>query len=480
MPVAAQERHQRSKKKVCAQEFAPALEAEIDRFVAPAAADGIDLEAFELHVRQQALRLAARAVERRLNADLSDGGQRPRECRSCGRQARYAGRFPKTFETVLGPLTLQRACYHCRACGAGFFPRDASLGLQGTSLSPAVTRMTGSAAALASFRRASELLAEVGGVSVRPKRVERVAEALGREITAAESAAVFDCEPPAAPTMYLGIDGTGVPMRPKEVAGRAGKQADGSASTREAKVIVIWTAEQRDEDGYAVCDAGSTTYSAAIDSAASRDTDPEQSAFARRVWREAERRGFPQAARRVILGDGAKWIWRVACELFPGAIQIVDFYHAAEKLWGVAKDLLREDRAAAETWAEARCAELREGRLDTLLATLKAHAGQCAKAAECEAYIETNRERMRYADFRAQGLQIGSGVVEAGCKTVVAVRLKQAGMPLDQGRGGGHPGTARLHPRRALRRLPGMALGIRARSCGLTAAGPILPAQYPG
>ncbi|MDE0627165.1 MAG: ISKra4 family transposase [Bryobacterales bacterium] len=427
MSVAAQERHQRRKKKACAEEFAPALEAEVDRFLAPGATDGIDLEAFELHMRRQALRLAALAVERRLNADLSDGEPRPHEC-SCGRQARYAGRFPKTFETALGPLTLERAYYHCQRCGKGFCPRDAALDLHGTSLSPAVTRMTGSAAALASFRRASELLAELGGVTVRAKRVERVAEALGREIAAAESAAVFDCEPPSAPTMYLGIDGTGVPMRPKELAGRAGKQADGSAGTREVKVIVIWTAEQCDDDGNAVCDTGSTTYSAAIDSAASRDTDPEQSAFARRVWREAARRGFPQAARRVILGDGAKWIWRVACELFPGAIQIVDFYHAAERLWEVAKDLLRDDRAAAETWAEARCSELREGRLDSLLATLQAHAGQSKKAAECHGYVETNRDRMRYADFRAQGLQIGSGVVEAGCKTVVGVRLKQAGM----------------------------------------------------
>ncbi len=310
-----------SARKACAQEFAPALEAEIDRFVAPGAADGIDLAAFELHVRRQALRLAARAVERRLNADLSGGGQRPRECRSCGRQGRYAGRSPKTFDTVLGPLALKRAYNHCRACGAGFCPRDASL-------SPAVTRMTGSAAALASFRRASELLAEVGGVTVRAKRVERVAEALGREITAAESGAAFECEPPAAPTMYLGIDGTGVPMRPKEVA-------DGSASTCEAKLIVIWTAEQRDEDGCVACDTGSTTCSAAIDSAASHDSDPEQSAFARRVWREAERRSFPQAPRRLILGEDTKWIWRVACELFPGAIQIVDFYHAAERLWGL-------------------------------------------------------------------------------------------------------------------------------------------------
>ncbi|MDE0105042.1 MAG: ISKra4 family transposase [Bryobacterales bacterium] len=426
MPVAAQERHQREKK-VCAQEFAPALEAELDRFVAPGTADETDLEALESYVRRQALQLAARAVERRLNADLSDGERRPRAC-SCGRPARYAGRCPKTFETVLGPLTLERAYFHCQRCGKGFCPRDAALGLQCTSLSPAVTRMTGSAAALASFRQASGLLAELAGVAVCAKKMERVAEALGREIAAAESAAVFDCEPASAPTMYLGFDGTGVPMRPAELAGRAGKQADGSARTREAKLIVIWAAEQFDEDGRAVCDAGSTTYSAAIDSAASRDTDPEQSAFARRVWREAERRGFPRAERRVILGDGAKWIWRVACELFPGAIQIVDFYHVAERLWDVAKDLLRDDREAAETWAEARCSELREGHLNSVLATLKAHAGHCKMAAECEAYIETNRDRMRYADFRAQGLQIGSGVVEAGCKSVVGARLKQAGM----------------------------------------------------
>ncbi|MDE0104254.1 MAG: ISKra4 family transposase, partial [Bryobacterales bacterium] len=378
-------------------------------------------------VRRRALQLAARAVERRINADLSDGERRPREC-SCGRPARYAGRFPKTFETALGPLTLERAYFHCQECGKGFCPQDQALGLEGTSLSPAVTRMTGSAAALASFRQASGLLAELAGVTVCAKHVERVSEALGREIADAESAAVFDCEPPSAPTMYLGFDGTGVPLRPNELAGRSGKQADGSARTREAKLIVIWTAEQLDDDGHAVCDAGSATYSAAIDSAACRDTDPEQSAFARRVWREAERRGFPRAECRVILGDGAKWIWRVAWELFPGAIQIVDFYHAAERLREVAKDLLRDDRAAAETWAEARCSELREGHLDSVLATLKAHAGHCSKAAECQAHIETNRDRTRYADFRAQGLQIGSGVVEAGCKSIVGGRLHPSGM----------------------------------------------------
>ena len=300
--------------------------------------------------------------------------------------------------------------------------------MAGTSLSPAVTRMTGAVAARVSFGQSSQLLAELAGVEVGIKHAERTAEALGREITAAERAQVFAREAPSAPTMYLGTDGTGVPMRPKEVAGRAGKQSDGSARTREGKVIVLWTAEKRDEEGHAVRDAGSVTYSAAIDSAAWRDTDPLPPAFARRLQREAERRGFDRARRQVILGDGAKWIWSIATELYPRAIQIVDFFHASEKLWEVAKALFPGDRNSREHWADARCADLKAGRLEGLLATLRAHAGSCETAAKCVGYIETNRERMRYPEFRAQGLQIGSGVVEGACKTVVGGRLKQGGM----------------------------------------------------
>ena len=377
-------------------------------------------------MRRRALQLAARAVERRLNADRSDGKASTQPC-SCGRAARFAGRHPKTFETALGPVTIERAYYHCRPCGRGWFPRDAALGMAGTSLSPAVTRMTGSAAAVARFAAASDLLDELAAVRVNAKRVERLAEALGREVAVAERAAVCAPEPPAAPTMYLGVDGTGVPMRTSEVEGRPGKHSDGSASTREAKLVVIWTAEQFDKDGLPVCDEGSVTYSAAIDSAASRGTDATPAAFTLRLRREAERRGFPDAARRVVLGDGAKWIWCAATEMFPGAIQIVDFFHVSEKMWEVARVLFPADRDSAQAWADARCEELKAGALDGVLATLRAHAGHCEEAAKAVQYIATNRERMRYAEFRAQGLQIGSGVVEGGCKTVVG-RLKQSGM----------------------------------------------------
>jgi hypothetical protein len=120
------------------------------------------------------------------------------------------------------------------------------------------------------------------------------------------------------------MDGTGIPMRTQELLGRSGKQPDGSAKTREAKLCAVWSAEGRDPKGFAMRDAGSVTYSAAIESAASDDTDKAYPAFAQRVLREAQRRGFQRAARQVILGDGALWIWNLASEHFPHAIQIVD------------------------------------------------------------------------------------------------------------------------------------------------------------
>ena len=183
--------------------------------------------------------------------------------------------------------------------------------------------MVGLTAAEVSFAKTSELLAVLAGVGVETRQVERTAEALGREV-AADERDVAEPVPSPAPTMHLGLDGTGVPVRPTEVEGRRGKQPDGSAKTREVKLVIVWTAETRDKQGRPVRDPGSVSYNAAVESAASRDTDPLPSAFARRVYREAQRRGFDTAARRVVVGDGAPWIWNLSAEQFPGAIEIVD------------------------------------------------------------------------------------------------------------------------------------------------------------
>src|SRR5271157_962469 len=137
----------------------------------------LDFEAVEMAARRQALRLAARALEQRLNADTSDHAGPELPC-PCGAPAQYRGRHGKTFESVLGPLHLERAYYHCAKCGSGFCPRDALLQMGKFSLTPGVLRMTASVAALVSFEESSSLLHELAGVEVNAKQVERAAEAL--------------------------------------------------------------------------------------------------------------------------------------------------------------------------------------------------------------------------------------------------------------------------------------------------------------
>jgi hypothetical protein len=373
--------------------------------------------------------VAACAVQARLNADTSDQTGPSLAC-PCGQPARYVDRRAKRFESVLGELVLERAYYYCAACQAGFCPRDRALGLSGGSLSPGVLRMVGLVGALVSFEEGHELLRELASVRVPTKHVERAAEALGREIAHDERRVV---EPPragepVAPTLYLGLDGTGVPIRRAGVAGRAGKQPDGTAKTREVKLCTIWSAEGRDADGTPVRDAGSISYSAAIESAAQTDTDETPSAFAARVAREATRRGFDRAARRVVLGDGAPWIWNLADEHLPDAIQIVDRFHVKQHLSDVAKAIYGATSDLARAWARGRHDELDAGDLDAVLDALQPHAAAHDEARTCIEYVTRNRKRLRYPAFRAAGLCTSTGVVEAGCKVAIGTRCKRAGM----------------------------------------------------
>jgi hypothetical protein len=289
--------------------------------------------------------------------------------------------------------------------------------------------MVAAVGALVSFEEGVELLNELAAVRVNAKLVERRAEAIGAEVAEDERKHVESAkDSDIAPTMYLGMDGTGVPMRASELAGREGKQADGSSKTREVKLCTVWSAEGHDEEGTAVRDEGSITYSAAIESAATRDTDKEASVFAQRVLREATRRGFDLAKRRVVLGDGAAWIWNLADEQFPGAIQIVDRFHGKQHLSDVAKAIHGATSDLAATWAKQRHDELDEGKTDDILAAIGVHASTNDEARKCHGYIDTNRERMRYPEFHAQGLCTSTGVVEAGCKVAIGTRLKRAGM----------------------------------------------------
>jgi hypothetical protein len=189
----------------------------------------------------------------------------------------------------------------------------------------------------------------------------------------------------------------------------------------------VWTAESRDEENKPVRDAGSITYSAAIESAAVPDTSLTRSDFAERVLREATRRGFTEAPRCAVLGDGSAWIWNTTGELFPQAIQILDRFHAKQHLSDVGKIIHSANSEERRQWIQQRYDELDEGSIEPLLQALDQRAPEYDEARKCAEYFRHNRERIRYPEFHAQGLCTATGVVEAGCKVAIGTRLKRSG-----------------------------------------------------
>ena len=304
-----------------------------------------------------------------------------------------------------------------------------------------------------SFAAASDLLWKLAAVRVKTKQVERYAEALGREVADDERAVAETVSSPAA-TMYFGMDGTGVPVRPAEVEGRGGKQPDGSAKTREVKLATTWTAEGRDKAGRPVRDHGSVSNNAAVESAASRNTDPQPAAFAQRVHRETIRRGFDTADRQVVIGDGAAWIWNIAAEQFPGAIKIVDIYHAKQHLCDAAKAIYGPGTDLAEQWARDRRAELDAGRLRAVVAALRIHVENHARGAKVPTlYLREPPPHALSAVPRQGPVRLVGrrrGRMQADRRPAQARRHA-----LDRRRGQRHHRPALLHPQRPLRGLLG-------------------------
>ena len=247
--------------------FAAEAAAEVERLAALAARclrAGEGLAAVELAIRTAMTRLGAGLLEDLLALDAGYGG--PAVDCGAGHQARFVSYRDKVIDTVLGPVTVRRAYYHCGQCPGGVVPRDAELGTVHASLSPGLRSMAAHAATAVPFARAAALLAELAGVSLTIKRVERSAEADGaaaRAAQEAESAAILarrvipfrPCQAPG--TLYIEVDGTGVPMTPAETAGRPGKADDGRAHTREVKLACLFTQTKYDEKGRPVADPAS-------------------------------------------------------------------------------------------------------------------------------------------------------------------------------------------------------------------------------
>lgn len=388
-----------------------------------------DLEAIETALRDGLHRLGTKVLTGLLQGDIPPLAQRQLPC-PCGRSAHYVELRSKTILTVVGAVVWRRAYYLC-ACGKGQFPADMELDVDRNSQSPGLRRMLAAVGQASPFDHGRQQIELLAGLKVTTKAVERTAEAVGGDILARQQQEIRRAKQlelpvvagPRIPILCIQIDGTGVPVVIAETQGRQGKQPGQPAHTREAKLGCVFTQTAPNAEGRPVRDEDSTSYVGAIETAEE---------FGLRIYTESWRRGWNRADLKVLMGDGAVWIWNIGDRHFPDAVQIVDLYHAREHLWNLAPKLYPNDAARQKRWVMAAQDKLDNGRIENLLTSLRAlrpAAPEVIEMVRTEAgYFEANAERMRYPEFRSRGLFVGTGVMEAGCKTVIGSRLKQSGM----------------------------------------------------
>ncbi len=390
----------------------------------------LDLEAIEMAVRSAMHQAGAAALRELLQFPAPAGDQRSLPC-CCGHQAQYRELRSKPVLTAVGQTEVSRPYYLCPHCHSGQFPADVELDVENTELSPGVRRMLATVGQEAPFDHGRQQMKLLADLEVTTKAVERTAEAVGEDIGVGEQEQIQQAmqldlpmvvgEP--IPVLYVEIDATGVPVVKAETVGRPGKTDGKPARTREAKLGSVFTQTEWDAEGYPIRDPDSTVYTGAIETAEE---------FGKRIYLEAWKRGWSRAEKKVVIGDGAEWIWNIAQQHFPGAIQILDLYHARQQLWEVVRALYPNDEVRQRRWIMTHQHKLDQGQIRKLVRYLRslavAHPELADKINGRANYFAHHAERMRYPEFRRQHLFVGSGVIEAGCKTVIGSRCKQSGM----------------------------------------------------
>jgi len=309
--------------------------------------------------------------------------------------------------TAVGEVQFLRPWYLCPQCHSGQVPADVALDVEKTDLSPGVRRMLALVGSETSFDHGRQQIALFAGLEVTTKAVERTAESIGADIAGREQTAVEQAlqlhlpimvgEP--IPILYVQMDGTGVPVVRKETVGRVGKVDGQPAYTREVKFGCVFIQTGWDDEGYAIRDPGSTTYTGGIETA---------SQFGSRIYLEAWNRGWNRAEKKVVIGDGAEWIWNHADQHFPGAVQIVDLFHARQHLWELARLLHLGDMPHQKQWMLRHRPKLDDGKIEKLVRFIQGIEVPTPSIAETirieAAYFERNVQRMRYPEFRTLAL----------------------------------------------------------------------------
>lgn len=322
---------------------------------------------------------------------------------------------------IFGNFPFSRDYYYHAGKKQGHYPADAALGLE-VGYTPALAKLLClEGADESTYLKAERHLEQTGGIKVSARQIQRVVQRVGQDAQKWQerTAQPGSCD---AKIMYVSADGTGVPMMSEELKGRRGKQSDGTAKTQQAYLGCVFTQHKTDEKGRPIRDWESTTYVSSLQSIHE---------FGPCLRQDALRRGMATAGQVVLLIDGAVGLQNMGKNCFKDSIQIVDFYHALEHAGEVLQALIGKNHPDYEKRRHKWAKQLLKDNVQSLISqTRKECAGQVrAEAVEEElGYFVRNVSRMQYGTFRAAGYFIGSGVVEAGCKTVIGGRCKQSGM----------------------------------------------------
>lgn len=371
----------------------------------------LDLEATEMAMRSALHRAGATALSQLLQFPAPSEEGRRLAC-PCGQQAHYREQRSKPVLTVVGPVEVLRPYYLCAHCGVGQFPVDVELDVENTEFSPGVRRMQAMVGQEAPFDHGRKQMKVLAGLEVTTKSVERTAEAIGADIAQREQTEIhkaLQLELPVVagepiPVLYVQMDGTGVPVVKKETVGRQGKTEGQPAHTREVKLGCIFTQTRWDKEGYPIRDPDSTTYTGAIESAEE---------FGRRIYAQTCGRGWSRALKKVVIGDGAEWIWNLVALHFSEALQIVDLYHARQHLWEVARKLYPNDQGKQKAWMKINQKRLLDrGKIEKLVGALRS--------------IESDNpevmEKIRTGQIILNGMQSACDTLSFAANTYLLVR----------------------------------------------------------
>ena len=350
------------------------------------------------------------------------------KCR-CGGESEYQYKREGVLHTSIGTLSYKRAYYVCPHCHQGTYPLDEQLGLRAGEMSAELESLAGMMGAQLPFEKGSDLFAQLTLVGISPQSMDKATQAMGREMQALEAEWLQSSQAPEtvqaalqepeSERLYGAIDAVKVHTEEQRHPEDNG--------WRDLKVNAWFHTDAKPpaapDDDWAIA-ARDITYHCDI-------TDAQT--FGDLLWATGLHRHALRAKELVILGDGADWIWNLVAEHFPHAVQIVDWFHAAEHLAQVAQAAFPEDgteQGPGQTWLKAMRNALWQGEVETVVAACTQLANQRQGgevARKAAAYFHAHRQRMRYADFRRRGFQIGSGTIESACKQFGDQRLKVPG-----------------------------------------------------